>query len=37
MAVYTKLKEKDINNILSDYSIGKLKSLIIVKVYYILY
>ena len=26
MAVYTKLKEKDINNILSDYSIGKLKS-----------
>jgi homoserine kinase type II len=26
MAVYTKLKEKDINNILSNYSIGKLKS-----------
>ena len=26
MAVYTKLNEKDINNILSDYSIGKLKS-----------
>ena len=25
MAVYTKLKEKDINNILSNYSIGKLK------------
>ena len=26
MAVYTKLKEEDINNILSNYSIGKLKS-----------
>ena len=26
MAVYTKLNEKDINNILSNYSIGKLKS-----------
>jgi len=26
MAVYTKLKEQDINNILSNYSIGKLKS-----------
>ena len=26
MAVYTKLKEKDINNILSNYSIGRLKS-----------
>ena len=26
MAIYTKLKEKDINNILSNYSIGKLKS-----------
>ncbi|MDC1093162.1 homoserine kinase [Pelagibacteraceae bacterium] len=26
MAVYTKLEEKDINNILSNYSIGKLKS-----------
>ena len=26
MAVYTKLKEKDVNNILSNYSIGKLKS-----------
>ncbi|MDC0477124.1 homoserine kinase [Pelagibacteraceae bacterium] len=26
MAVYTKLKENDINNILSNYSIGKLKS-----------
>ena len=25
MAVYTKLKEQDINNILSNYSIGKLK------------
>ena len=26
MAIYTKLEEKDINNILSNYSIGKLKS-----------
>jgi hypothetical protein len=26
MAVYTKLKEQDMNNILSNYSIGKLKS-----------
>ena len=26
MAVYTKLDEKDINNILSNYSIGKLNS-----------